>query len=157
MKTLLIAVGKTADKHIAALTDDYLSRLRHYLTVETAVVPALKNTRGLDASEQKRREEAEIKKLLQAGDCIVLLDEHGAELTSRELAQWMQRRMNAAPRRLVFIIGGPCGFSEGMYAAAADKLSLSRLTFNHQMVRPFLVEQLYRAMTILRGEPYHND
>lgn len=157
MKTLLIAVGKTADKHIAALTDDYLSRLRHYLTVEKAVVPALKNTRGLDATEQKRREEVEIKKLLQAGDCIVLLDEHGTELTSRELAQWIQRRMNAAPRRLVFIIGGPYGFSEGMYAAAADKLSLSRLTFNHQMVRPFLVEQLYRAMTILRGEPYHND
>ena len=157
MKTLLLAVGRTADRHIAALTTDYLSRLKHYIPVEAVTVESPRNARGMDPAEAKRHEEAVLRRQLAPGDYVVLLDERGAELTSRELAAWMQRRMNTAPRRLVFIIGGAYGFSEGMYALAQEKLSLSRLTFNHQMERPFLVEQLYRAMTILRGEPYHNE
>lgn len=157
MKIAFLTVGKTTDAHIAALVAEYASRLSHYAPFEMLCVPDLKGARALSAEEQKTREGEGIKKLLREGDHIVLLDERGKEPRSIELAAWLEKKFQQAPRRLVFIVGGPYGFSQDIYAMAAERLSLSRLTFSHQMVRLFFTEQLYRAFTILRGEPYHHE
>ena len=157
MKTLLILVKKTTDPHIAALVEEYAGRLRHYISFDITVVPELKNNKKMTEQQQKQLEGEQILRCLQPGDHVVLLDERGRELRSVELAEWMTQKMNTLAHRLVFIIGGPYGFSDDVYAAAQQKLSLSKMTFSHQMVRLIFVEQLYRAMTIIRGEPYHHE
>ena len=157
MRTYLILIGKTANSHIVSLIDDYASRLKHYIGFDICTIPELKNTKSLSAEQQKQQEGELILKQLQAGDHVVLLDEHGKELRSVEFSHYMEQRMQTVSKRLVFIIGGPYGFSPDVYAKANEKLSLSKMTFSHQMVRLIFVEQLYRAMTIMRGEPYHHE
>lgn len=156
MKTELILVGKTTSRHFAAGIDDYVGRIAHYMPFSVTVIPDLKNTRKLTEEQQKEQEGELILRQIQVGDTVVLLDEHGKELRSIELAAWLERRQQTS-RRLVFVIGGPYGFSPALYARADEKLSLSRLTFSHQMVRLVFTEQLYRACTIIRGEPYHHE
>ena len=157
MKTVLIVVGKTTDKHFEAGITAYVKRICHYMPFEIAVVPELKATAHRTENEQKEREAELLRKALMPGDCIVLLDEHGTERRSIEFAQWMQKKMAASPRRLVFIIGGPYGFAPSIHQLAAEEISLSQMTLSHQMIRLLFCEQIYRAMTILRGEPYHHE
>ena len=156
MKTTLILVGKTTDKHFQAGIDDYISRIAHYMPFETLTIPELKNTKNLTEEQQKTAEGELILKQLQPSDTVVLLDEHGREMRSVEFARWLEQKRNTA-RRLVFVIGGPYGFSPTVYERANEKLSLSRLTFSHQMVRLVFTEQIYRACTIIKGEPYHHE
>ena len=157
MKGVLIVVGKTTDKRFEAITNEYVERIRHYVPFAIEVIPDLKNTKGLSQSEQKQREGELILRSLQAGDYVILLDEHGSERSSMEFASWMQKKMSAGPKRLVFIIGGPYGFSENVHKRGNEEISLSRMTLSHQMVRMFFAEQFYRALTILNGEPYHHE
>ena len=157
MKGVLIVVGKTTDKRFEAIINEYVERICHYIPFAVEVIPELKNTKGLSQEEQKQREGELIQKNLQAGDYVVLLDEHGSERSSMEFAAWMQKKMSAGPKRLVFIIGGPYGFSNDVHKRGNEEVSLSKMTLSHQMVRMFFVEQLYRAMTILGGEPYHHE
>lgn len=157
MKTLLLLVGRTTEPAFVQAIGEYVQRTRRYLTFDLEVIPELKNTRSLSAAEQKEREADLILRALQPGDHVVLLDEGGREMRSVEFAEWMRRKMNTLPRRLVFVVGGPYGFSPRVYQAAQEKLSLSRMTFSHQMVRLIFVEQLYRAMSILNGSPYHHE
>lgn len=157
MKGVLIVVGKTTDKRFETIIQEYIERIRHYIPFTIEVIPELKNTKGLSQDEQKKRESEQILKSLQAGDYIVLLDEHGSERTSMDFASWMQKKMAAGPKRLVFIVGGPYGFSEAIHQKGNEEISLSRMTLSHQMIRMFFVEQIYRAMTILNGEPYHHE
>ncbi len=157
MKIKLIVVSKTDVPYIQAGIDEYAGRLRHYCDFELAVIPALKNAGTLRPEELKEREGQLILKQLEKVDMAVLLDEHGKEYTSTGFAEYIQKQMNSGVRTLAFVIGGAYGFSPAVYAAAQHKISLSQMTFNHQMVRLFFVEQLYRAHTILRHEKYHND
>ena len=157
MKIVIIAVGKTATQYIAAATDDFIRRASRYVPVEMSIIPDLRSTRGLTEEMQKQREGKSIIASLQPGDLVTLLDERGAELTSRQFAGEIERGMVSALKRMVFVIGGPYGFSPEVYARADRKLSLSRMTLTHEMVRLFFAEQVYRAMTIMRGEPYHHD
>lgn len=157
MKGVLIVVGKTTDKRFEAITQEYIERIRHYIPFTIEVIPELKNTKGLSQDEQKKREGELIQKNLQPGDYIVLLDEHGSERSSMDFASWMQKKMAAGPKRLVFIVGGPYGFSDVIHQKGNEEISLSRMTLSHQMIRMFFVEQIYRAMTILNGEPYHHE
>ena len=156
MKTELIMVGKTVDKLYTKGIGDYQERIGHYMPFNITVIPALKNTKSLSEDQQKQAEGELILRLIQPSDTVVLLDEHGAERTSMEMATWLTRNQQTA-RRLVFIIGGPYGFSADVYGRADEKISLSRMTFSHQMVRLIFVEQLYRACTIIRGESYHHE
>ena len=156
MKTELIMVGKTVDKLYTKGISDYQERIGHYMPVNITVIPALKNTKSLSEDQQKQAEGELILRLIQPSDTVVLLDEHGAERTSMEMATWLTHKQQTA-RRLVFIIGGPYGFSADVYGRADEKISLSRMTFSHQMVRLIFVEQLYRACTIIRGESYHHE
>ena len=130
--------------------------MQHYVPFELQVLPDIKNTKNLTKTEQKNQEGVLIRKALQAGDWCVLLDEQGKEYTSMEFAAYLEKKIQIVSRRLVFVIGGPYGFSDEVYQMASERLSLSKMTFSHQMIRPIFVEQLYRAMTILRGEPYHH-
>ena len=156
MKVTLILVGKTTDKHFDAGISDYANRIKHYLPFEIDVIPELKNTKSLSEEQQKEKEGDQILKLLGAGDTVVLLDEHGKEMRSVEFAQWIhQKQMNS--RRLLLIIGGPYGFSSDVKKRANGEISLSKMTFSHQMIRLLLVEQIYRAHTILKNEPYHHE
>ena len=157
MKTTLIVVGRTVESYFVTAIEDYVQRTRRYLPFDVEVIPELKNTRSLTHEVQKEKEADLILKAFQPGDVIVLLDEGGREMRSVEFADYMKQKMNSVSRRLVFVIGGPYGFSPRVYEAAHEKLSLSRMTFSHQMVRLIFVEQLYRAMTILNGEPYHHE
>ena len=157
MKIVLTVVGKTTDKHFIASINEYVQRISHYVPFSIEVVPELKGTKNLSEKEQKDREGELILKSFLPGDYIVLLDEHGCERRSIEFAQWLQKKMAAGPKRLVFVVGGPYGFSEAVYAAAHEKVSLSQMTLSHQMIRLLFVEQIYRAMTILNGEPYHHE
>lgn len=156
MKTLLILVGKTVNKHFIACISDYTERIGHYMPFDIVTIPELKNKRNLAEEQQKQMEGELILKQLQPSDTVVLMDERGRELSSMEFAAWLEQKRNTA-RRLVFIIGGPYGFSSQLYKRADDKLSLSRMTFSHQMVRLVFTEQIYRACTIIRGEPYHHE
>ena len=156
MKTELIVVGRTVDKHLSALIDDYVERLTHYMPFKLTVIPELKATKTLSIEQQKQREGELIARHIESSDFVVLLDEQGVEYRSVELAQWLQKRMIQA-KRLVLVVGGPYGFSPSVYQRANEKISLSRLTFSHQMVRLIVVEQLYRACTIIKGEPYHHE
>ena len=134
----------------------YANRIPHYTPFGITIVPELRNTKSLSEAEQKEREADALLKIIQQGDFVVLLDERGKEFTSEEFATYIERKNHQVSKRLVFIIGGPYGFSQRIYQLAGDKISLSRMTFSHQMVRLFFVEQLYRAMTILNNEPYHH-
>ncbi len=156
MKTLLILVGKTIDKHFQIKINDYVERISHYMPFDIITIPELKNTKSLSEEQQKNAEGELILKQIQAGDVLVLLDEHGKELRSIEFARWLEQKRNMV-RRLVFVIGGPYGFSQNVYERTNDKLSLSKMTFSHQMVRLIFTEQLYRACTIIKGEPYHHE
>lgn len=156
MKTLLILVGKTTDRHFQAGISDYAGRISHYMPFELVTIPELKNTKSLSEDQQKTAEGELILKLLQPSDTVVLLDEHGRELRSIEFARWLEQKRNTA-RRLVFVIGGPYGFSPAVYARANEQLSLSKMTFSHQMIRLVFTEQVYRACTIIKGEPYHHE
>lgn len=156
MKTVLVMVGKTVNKHFIAGITDYCERISHYMPFETLVIPELKNTRNLTEEQQKAAEGELILKQLQPSDTVVLLDEHGKEMRSIELASWLEQKRSTA-RRLVFVIGGPYGFSPAVYDRCNEKLSLSKLTFSHQMIRLVFTEQIYRACTIIKGEPYHHE
>ena len=157
MKTVLIVVGKTTDKHFIAGIEEYISRINHYIPFQIEVVPELKSTKHLSENEQKEREAELIRKALQPGDYVVLLDEHGRERRSIEFAQWFEKRLSSSPRRLVFLVGGPYGFASAIHQLGNEKISLSQMTLSHQMIRLLFVEQIYRAMTILNGEPYHHE
>ena len=157
MKTVLLVVGRTVEPHFITAINDYVQRTRRYLSFEQEVIPELKNTRNLSTDVQKEREADLILKAMQPGDVVVLLDEGGREMRSVEFADWMKHKMNTVSRRLVFVVGGPYGFAKRIYDVAHEKLSLSRMTFSHQMVRLIFVEQLYRAMSILHGSPYHHE
>lgn len=156
MKTELILVGKTTNKHFVACINDYVERIGHYMPFSITTIPELKNSKSLSEDQQKEREGELIMKQLQASDTVVLLDEHGSQMRSIEFASWLQKMQNSA-RRLVFVIGGPYGFSPALYQRANQKISLSPMTFSHQMVRLVFTEQIYRACTILKGEPYHHE
>lgn len=157
MKIQLLVIGKTGSDYINTGINQYLNRLKHYIPMELKILPDVKNTRKLTEEQQKAAEGEMFLASLQPGDTVVLLDERGKELTSREFATFIEKKMNTVARNLVFIVGGPYGFSPAVYERADEKLSLSRMTFSHEMVRLFFIEQVYRAMTILRGEPYHHD
>lgn len=157
MKTTLLVVGKTVEPYFVDAINEYIQRTKHYLTFEMEVIPELKNAKSMSKEMQKEKEGELILKALQPGDVVVMLDEGGKEMRSIEFASFMERKMNSVNKRLVFVIGGPYGFSPKVYAAAHEKISLSRMTFSHQMVRLVFMEQLYRAMTILNGTPYHHE
>lgn len=156
MKITLLVVGKTTDSHIEALIQDYQKRLTHYVPFTLQVIPELKNTKALTSEQQKQAEGELILRTITPATDLILLDEHGKEYRSIEFADYIQKRMSSG-RDVVFVVGGPYGFSEAVYQRANGKISLSKMTFSHQMVRLFFVEQIYRAMTILRGEPYHHE
>ena len=157
MKFTLLVVGRTVEKHYITAINDYAERTKHYISFDTEVIPELKNTKSLSKEQQKEKEGELILKALQPGDVPVLLDEHGKEFRSVEFASWVERKMHTVSNRLLFIIGGPYGFSPAVYAVAQEKISLSKMTFSHQMIRLIFVEQLYRAMTILNNGPYHHE
>ena len=157
MNIELIVVGKTDMQEVQALVAMYSQRLNHYVRFAITTIADVRNTKKLSESEQKRLEGEAILRLINDSDYLMLLDEHGAELRSIEFAELLQRRMLAGTKRLVFVIGGPYGFSEMVYQRANSKLSLSKMTFSHQIVRAIFTEQLYRAFTILRNEPYHHE
>lgn len=156
MKITLLVVGKTTDARLQSLIDDYQQRLRHYVPFELVVIPELRNARSLSETQIKEQEGMEILRRVTPSMDMILLDEHGQERRSIEWAQWIQKKM-AGGRDLLFVVGGAYGFSNAVYERANGKISLSQMTFSHQMIRLFFVEQLYRAMTILRGEPYHHE
>ena len=157
MKILVLAIGKTDEQWVQDALLKYSKRLQYYLPFEFEVITDLKNTKNLSEAQQKEREGALILKKLNPTDKVVLLDEKGKEYRSVEFAKHLQQQMNSGVKRLIFIIGGPYGFSPELYAKAQGKLALSKMTFSHQMIRPYFVEQLYRAITILKNEPYHHE
>ena len=157
MKIHVIFTGRTTGKLFQEAIADYQSRLSHYVPFSIEEIPDLKNAKNLSEEQQKEREADMLFERMQAGDVLVLLDEKGREFTSREFSQFLEQKMQTVSKRLVLLIGGPYGFSPRVYEAAQGKISLSKMTFSHQMVRLFLVEQVYRAFTIMRGEPYHHD
>ena len=157
VKILLLAIGKTDEQWIQEALLKYIKRLQHYLPFEFEVIPDLKNNKNFSQAQQKEKEGALILKKIKPTDKVFLLDEKGKEYRSVEFANHLQQQMNSSVKRLVFIIGGPYGFSPELYAKAQCKLALSKMTFSHQIIRPFFVEQLYRAMTILKNEPYHHE
>jgi 23S rRNA (pseudouridine1915-N3)-methyltransferase len=157
MNVELIVVGKTDMKEVEALVAMYTKRINHYVRFAITTIADVRNTRKLSEAEQKRLEGEAILRLINDSDHVALLDEHGAELRSIEFAELMQRRMSSGVKRLVYIIGGPYGFSDAVYQRANSKLSLSKMTFSHQLVRAIFTEQLYRAFTILKTEPYHHE
>ena len=157
MNVELIVVGKTDMREVELWVEVYNKRISHYVRFAIPPIADVRNTRKMSVAEQRRMEGEAILRQLTDSDHVALLDEHGAELRSVEFADLMQRRMASGIRRLVFVIGGPYGFSEAVYARANSKLSLSKMTFSHQIVRALFVEQLYRAFTILKNEPYHHE
>ena len=152
----LLAIGKTDSTHLQELISEYEQRLKHYIKFELEIIPDIKNVKNLSEVQQKEKEGEAILKRLQPTDVLVLLDEHGKQHTSIEFSNYLQKKMNAGIKRMVIVIGGPYGFSEEIYQKAQGELSLSKMTFSHQMVRLFIVEQIYRAFTILKNEPYHH-
>ena len=157
MKTTLLVVGRTVEQHYITAINDYIQRTKRFITFDMEVIPEHKNTKNISMELQKEKEGELICKAFQPGDVIVLLDEHGKEMRSLEFAEWMKRKMNTVNKRLVFVIGGPYGFSQKVYDVAHEKISMSKMTFSHQMIRLIFVEQIYRAMTILNGGPYHHE
>ena len=156
MKITLLVVGKTADEWLQSLISDYQQRLKHYVPFEFSVLPDLKNAKSLTEEQVKAAEGEAILRYLTPAMEVILLDEHGKEFRSIEYADWLQKKMGSG-RDLTLVIGGPYGFSKAVYDRADGKLSLSQMTFSHQMIRIMAIEQIYRAMTILRNEPYHHE
>lgn len=156
MKITLILNGKTEDDYIIKGFSVFEKRLKHYITFDTIVIPALKNTKSLSVVLQKQKEGELILKNIHTSDKLLLLDENGKEYNSVQFSDSIQKLMNSGIKNVVFVVGGPYGFSDEIYKRASGKMSLSKMTFSHQMVRLFFVEQLYRAMTILKNEPYHH-
>jgi 23S rRNA (pseudouridine1915-N3)-methyltransferase len=157
MKIKLIVIGKTDKSYLQEGTAIFYNRITHYLPFEYQVIPDLKNTRKLSGDQQKEKEGDLLLPYLNPGDELILLDEQGKEFSSPEFARFLEKKMLGGTKTLVFAIGGPYGFSRKVYDAATSKISLSRMTFSHQMVRLIFTEQLYRALTILKGEPYHHE
>ena len=155
MKISLLMVGKTTDARLVSLIDEYQQRLKHYVPFELVVLPDIKNAKSLTQDQLKAAEGEAILAKVGTTD-VVLLDEHGAEYRSVDFAEWLQKKMGSG-RDLTLVIGGAYGFSPAVYERANGKLSLSQMTFSHQMIRIMAIEQIYRAMTILRGEPYHHE
>jgi len=156
MKIKLITIGKTDNKNLQALIEDYTKRLGFYVSFDFEVIPDIKNVKNLSETQQKQAEGNEILKRMIKSDTLILLDEKGNTYSSVQFSQFLQKKMNSGLKTLVFVIGGPYGFSDEIYQRANGKVSLSSMTFSHQMVRLFFIEQLYRAFTILRNEPYHH-
>ncbi|MDO3694598.1 23S rRNA (pseudouridine(1915)-N(3))-methyltransferase RlmH [Wenyingzhuangia sp. chi5] len=157
MKIVLLAIGKTDDKNLIQLIDNYQNRLKHYIKFELDIIPDIKNVKNLSEAQQKEKEGELILKKLQPTDHLILLDEKGKEFRSVNFADFLQKKMNSGIKQLVLVIGGPYGFSDEVYAKSQGKISLSKMTFSHQMIRLFMVEQLYRGFTILKNEPYHHE
>lgn len=157
MKIKLLAIGKTDNKQLIQLIDEYQNRLKHYVKFELEIINDIKNSKNLSEDQQKEKEGELILNRLQNTDQLVLLDDKGKHFTSIEFSKYLQKKMNSGIKQLVFVIGGPYGFSDTVYQKAQGKISLSKMTFSHQMIRLFIVEQIYRGFTILRNEPYHHE
>ena len=157
MQIELIVVGKTDSKEVSALVEMYQKRINHYCRFSMTVLPDLRNTKSLTPQQQNQSEGERILAQLTESDYVVLLDERGTAFRSVDFAEWMRKRMVSGLKRLVFVIGGPYGFSEEVYRRANSKLSLSKMTFSHQIVRAIFTEQIYRVFTILNNEPYHHE
>jgi 23S rRNA (pseudouridine1915-N3)-methyltransferase len=157
MNIKLICIGKTDDIHLETLIQEYVKRINFYIRFEIEIIPDIKNRKSLNIDQQKTKEGALIMQKIQTSDWVVLLDDKGKEMTSTQFSDWMSKKMLSGLKQLVFIIGGPYGFSKQVYENAHQKLSLSKMTFSHQMVRLFFTEQVYRAFTILNNEPYHHE
>nr|WP_286849039.1 23S rRNA (pseudouridine(1915)-N(3))-methyltransferase RlmH [Proteiniphilum sp. UBA5218] len=157
MKVVLLSLGKTDEDFYAQAMEIFRKRLSHYLPFDMEFVPDVKNTKNLSEKEQKNLEGEALLNRIQQGDYVVLLDDKGNQYSSVEFSRFIEKKLYSVPKRLIFVVGGPYGFPDEVYRRANEKLSLSRMTFTHQMVRLVFVEQLYRAMTILNGEPYHHE
>lgn len=157
MKITLLVIGKTDASYFSDAIAEYRKRLERYIPFEIQIIPDIKNTKNLTVDQQKEKEGELIQRCLLPGDHLVLLDERGTEYTSLRFASYIEKKMQTVPKRLIFVIGGPYGFSPAVYDRANEMMTLSRMTFSHQMVRLIFVEQLYRAMTILNNEPYHHE
>jgi 23S rRNA (pseudouridine1915-N3)-methyltransferase len=157
MKIKLLVIGKTDDKNLMQLIEKYQQRLNHYINFEIEIIPDIKNVKNLSQLQQKEKEGELILSKLKNTDQLVLLDEKGKEFRSLDFASYLQKKMNSGIKQLVLVIGGPYGFSESIYKKTLEKVSLSKMTFSHQMIRLFIVEQLYRGFTILKNEPYHHE
>ncbi len=156
MNIKLIAIGKTDNKNLQLLIDEYCKRLTFYIKFDIEIIADIKNAKNLSEIQQKEKEGQLILSKITATDQLILLDENGKQFTSPDFATELQKKMNSGIKTIVFVIGGPYGFSEAVYNKAVGKISLSKMTFSHQMVRLFFIEQLYRGFTILKGEPYHH-
>lgn len=156
MQIKLLAIGKTDHSQLQSLIDDYQKRLGFYIKFEFEIIPDLKKVKNLSEEQQKQKEGELILNKLNPTDVLILLDENGKQFNSVEFSDYLQKHMNSGIKQLVFVIGGPYGFSQEVYEKANGKLSLSKMTFSHQMIRLFMIEQLYRAFTILKNEPYHH-
>lgn len=156
MKITLLAIGKTDNKQLQNLINDYTKRLGFYISFELEIIPDIKNAKNLSETLQKQAEGEEILKRTNSSDILILLDEKGKTFTSEGFSEFLQKKMNSGLKNLIFVIGGPYGFSDAVYHRSNGKVSLSSMTFSHQMVRLFFIEQLYRGFTILRNEPYHH-
>lgn len=156
MNIKLLAIGKTDNKELQKLIDDYTKRLSFYIKFDLEIIPDIKNVKNLSESQQKEKEGELILAKLNPTDQLILLDENGSTFSSIKFSDYLQKKMNSGTKTVVFVIGGPYGFSEEVYQKAQGKISLSLMTFSHQMVRLFFIEQLYRGFTILRNEPYHH-
>ncbi len=157
MKIKLLAIGKTDNKNLLLLINEYENRLKHYVKFQLEIIPDIKNVKNLSEIQQKEKEGELILSKLQNTDQLVLLDDKGKHYTSIEFSRYLQKKMNAGLKQLVLVIGGPYGFSDAVYKKATGKISLSKMTFSHQMIRLFIVEQIYRGFTILKNEPYHHE
>ena len=157
MNIELIVIGKTDQQEVASLVEQYAKRVNHYCKFTVMTIADVKNTRNMAPSRQKQLEGEMILKLISEGDWLVLMDERGRQFTSMEYADWLQKRMLSGVKRVAIVIGGPYGFSDEVYKRANEKISLSKMTFSHQIVRAIFAEQLYRAFTILNNEPYHHE
>ena len=157
MKIKLLAIGKTDDKNLGQLIEKYKQRLNHYINFDLEIIPYLKNVKNLSQLQQKEKEGELILSKLKSTDQLLLLDEKGKEFRSLDFANFLQKKMNSGIKQLVLVIGGPYGFSESVNTKTMGKVSLSKMTFSHQMIRLFIVEQLYRGFTILKNEPYHHE
>ncbi|GLU44447.1 23S rRNA (pseudouridine(1915)-N(3))-methyltransferase RlmH [Allomuricauda sp. NBRC 101325] len=156
MQITLLAIGKTDKSELEELIAVYEKRLKHYIKFQIEFIPDIKNRKNLSEAQQKEKEGELILAQLQPTDTLILLDEKGKQYTSMDFAQFLQKQMNSGIKNLVLVIGGPYGFSDAVYAKSSGKISLSKMTFSHQMIRLFIVEQIYRGFTILRNEPYHH-
>lgn len=157
MKILILVIGKTDKGYVFDGVEKYKNRLKHYVNFEFEEIPDLKNRKTLSKDQQKKQEADLILSSLKTDDIVILLDEKGKSFGSVEFSKYLQKKMNSGIKRLVFLVGGPFGFDKSIYDKHQDKLSLSKMTFSHQMIRLFFCEQLYRVMTILKNEPYHNE